>query len=164
PVLVKLNSQDYLEGGLSLEDALEASKLLQNEGIDAIELSGGTGASGKLRPVRMDVDSEEDEAYFKDASRRFKERLDIPIILVGGIRSFRVADRIIKEGLADYIAMSRPFIREPDLINRWQSGDHSKARCISDNKCFIPIRNGKGVYCVVEKELRSGRKARHRNE
>jgi 2,4-dienoyl-CoA reductase-like NADH-dependent reductase (Old Yellow Enzyme family) len=164
PVLVKMNSQDYLEGGLSLEDSLEASVMLQNEGIDALELSGGTGASGKLRPVRMDIDSEEDEAYFKDAAKRFKERLQIPLILVGGIRSFHVAERIIKEETADYIAMSRPFIREPDLINRWQSGDYMKARCISDNKCFIPIRNGKGVYCMVEKEIRAKRKARPRKQ
>ena len=160
PILAKINSQDYLDGGLSVEDALEASLILQKEGIDAVELSGGTGASGKLRPVRKAIVHEEDEAYFKEEAGRFKARLDIPIILVGGIRSFQVANRIISEEMADYIAMSRPFIREPDLINRWRSGNYEKARCLSDNKCFIPIRNGKGVYCVVDKEIKSKRRSK----
>jgi hypothetical protein len=50
--------------------------------------------------------------------------------------------------------MCRPFIREPGLIKRWQSGDLSKATCLSDSKCLRPALAGKGVYCVVEKRLR----------
>ncbi len=158
PVLAKINVQDFLEGGLTLEEALEAGVLLQDEGIDAIELSGGTGASGKLRPVRAGIAREEDEAYFRNESAAFKAQLNIPILMVGGIRSFSVAERIIKESVADFISMSRPLIREPELIKRWRTGDRRKATCESDNRCFIPIRNGKGVYCVVEKELRKSLK------
>jgi 2,4-dienoyl-CoA reductase-like NADH-dependent reductase (Old Yellow Enzyme family) len=74
----------------------------------------------------------------------------VPIILVGGNRSFQVAERIVEEGVADYISMSRPLIREPDLINRWRSGDLTKAACVSDNLCFQPLYKGKGIYCVSE--------------
>jgi 2,4-dienoyl-CoA reductase-like NADH-dependent reductase (Old Yellow Enzyme family) len=56
-----------------------------------------------------------------------------------------VAERLIDEGVADYISMSRPLIREPDLINRWKAGDLSKAACVSDNMCFKPILEGKGI-------------------
>jgi 2,4-dienoyl-CoA reductase-like NADH-dependent reductase (Old Yellow Enzyme family) len=66
------------------------------------------------------------------------------------VRSFEVADRIIAEGLADYISMSRPLIREPHLIKRWQDGDRRKAECRSDNLCFNPGFEGKGVYCVTQ--------------
>jgi 2,4-dienoyl-CoA reductase-like NADH-dependent reductase (Old Yellow Enzyme family) len=48
--------------------------------------------------------------------------------------------------------MSRPLIREPDLINRWKDGDRQKAACLSDNQCFAPAMAGEGIYCVTEKK------------
>ena len=58
---------------------------------------------------------------------------------------------LIEKEQADYISLCRPLIREPDLIKRWQSGDTEKAICISCNKCFVPTRAGKGMYCIFEK-------------
>jgi 2,4-dienoyl-CoA reductase-like NADH-dependent reductase (Old Yellow Enzyme family) len=150
PVLIKMNSEDFLEGGLTVEDAVKTGVLLQEAGIDAIELSGGTFLSGKLSPSRGGIKSEDREAYFKEAAKVFKAKLKVPVILVGGIRSFQVAERLVEEGCADYISMSRPFIREPGLVRRWASGDRSKAKCISDNQCFGPGMAGEGVYCVTE--------------
>ncbi len=154
PLFIKMNTGDFIQGGLELADALKAGILLAQHGLDAIELSGGTGLSGKLNPVRTGIRKESDEAYFKDASSLFKEHIDIPTILVGGIRSFEVAEHIVNTGIADYISMSRPFIREPDLINRWKSGDRSKAACLSDSRCFVPARTGKGIYCVMDERER----------
>jgi 2,4-dienoyl-CoA reductase-like NADH-dependent reductase (Old Yellow Enzyme family) len=57
----------------------------------------------------------------------------------------------VEDGVADYISMSRPFIREPDLINRWKTGDRRKAECKSDNLCFKPGSEGEGIYCVADK-------------
>lgn len=152
PVLIKMNSEDYLEGGLGLEDSLKMGTLLQKDGLDAIELSGGTLKSGPLNPSRVGISSEEKEAYFLEAAKAFKKKLTIPLILVGGIRSLPMAERIIGQGMADYISMSRPFIREPGLIQRWKSGDLRKASCLSDNLCFGPAGAGEGIYCVVEKK------------
>ena len=152
PVLIKMNSWDFLKGGLTLDESLKSGIMLQQGGIDGIELSGGTIVSGKSGPSRNGIKSEENEAYFKDAAKVFKEKLDVPIILVGGIRSFQLAEQLIREEYADYISMSRPFIREPDLIKRWKSGDLRKAKCISDNQCFASARAGDGVYCVAEKK------------
>ncbi|NTV32490.1 MAG: NADH:flavin oxidoreductase [Deltaproteobacteria bacterium] len=151
PVLIKLNSEDGLEGGLTLRDALKVGSMLQEAGIDAIEVSGGTLVSGRLGPSRG-TKSEEREAYFRTASKAFKEALDVPIILVGGIRSPSLAEKLLAEGYADYFSMSRPLIREPELVKRWASGDRSKARCLSDNLCFGPGFEGKGVHCVTEEK------------
>ena len=74
----------------------------------------------------------------------------MPLVLVGGLRSFEVAEKILAEGTADYISMSRPLIREPNLINRWKEGDLRKAECKSDNLCFNPGFEGKGIYCVTK--------------
>lgn len=154
PLLIKLNSEDYLEGGLTLDDSLAVAKMLQDSGVDAIEVSGGTVVSGRLGPSRS-VKSEEREGYFRTAAKAFKAALHVPIILVGGVRSPNLAETLLQEGYADYFSMSRPFIREPDLVKRWASGDRAKARCVSDNRCFAPGFEGQGVYCVTdEKEKR----------
>jgi 2,4-dienoyl-CoA reductase-like NADH-dependent reductase (Old Yellow Enzyme family) len=154
PVLAKINCEDYLEGGLTLADSIKVCAMLESGGLDAVELSGGTLVSGKLSPSRTGIRSEEKEAYFRNAAKAFKKNLHIPIILVGGNRSFQVAEKLVDEGYADLISMSRPFIREPDLVKRWASGDLSKAKCISDNQCFDTGLSGDGVYCVVEKKER----------
>jgi 2,4-dienoyl-CoA reductase-like NADH-dependent reductase (Old Yellow Enzyme family) len=151
PVLIKINSEDGLEGGLTQEDFLEAAMLIRNAGVDAIEVSGGTIASGRLSPSRTGIDRVEQEAYFRKAARAAREMTHLPVLLVGGIRSFEVAERIVEEGSADYISMSRPFIREPALINRWKAGDLRRAACISVNKCFGPAMKGEGLYCPVNR-------------
>ena len=154
PVTVKMNSEDFVTGGLTVEEMLEVASILESAGIDAIELSGGTMYSGKYVPVRPGrLDTESMEAYYLQAAVKFKERLKVPLMLVGGIRSYAVAERIVTEGIADYVSLSRPLIREPDLIDRWKSGDTAKAKCLSDNLCYEPAKAGDGLYCVVEKRL-----------
>jgi 2,4-dienoyl-CoA reductase-like NADH-dependent reductase (Old Yellow Enzyme family) len=151
PVLVKMNSRDFIDGGLELDDSLAVGALLVREGIDAIELSGGFLNGGKMNPSRMGIDAEDKEAYFAAEARAFKDVVSVPLILVGGTRSFGIAERLIAEGNADYVSLSRPLIREPGLINRWKSGDIAKSACISCNRCFAPGITGQGVYCVDEK-------------
>ncbi len=148
PVLAKLNCGDFVEGGLNTADALQAGRLLAEAGLDALEISGGLLTGGRMSPSRM-VKNEEQEAYFKNEARAFSKELDIPLILVGGMRSFETAEGLLDDGTADFISMCRPFIREPDLINRWKSGDHRKAFCRSDNACFKPGMEGKGIYCLT---------------
>jgi len=151
PVIAKLNGSDNLEGGLDITDAVFAARLLDMEKIDAIEVSGGTSASGERVPVRTKIDSPAREAYNLELAREIKKAVQCPIMAVGGFRSLEVINKAIEDGM-DYISMARPFIREPQLIKRWQQGDTSPARCISCNGCFEPgIKEG-GIFCVVEKK------------
>jgi len=148
PVLAKLNCGDFVEGGLSTGDAVRAGRMLADAGLDALEISGGLITGGRMSPSRM-VKNEEQEAYFKKEARAFRKELDIPLILVGGIRSFETAEKLLGDGTADFVSMSRPFIREPDLVSRWKSGDRRKALCKSDNACFKPGMEGRGIYCIT---------------
>jgi len=152
PVLAKMNGRDYIDNGLGLEDSLQVGRMLAEGGIDAIELSGGVLTGGKLSPSRTRIDSEEKEAYFRQEAKVFREHTGVPLILVGGNRSFQTAERMAAEGAADYISLSRPLIREPGLINRWKSGDLARSACISCNRCFGPAIAGEGISCVAEKE------------
>ncbi|MHB8158309.1 MAG: NADH:flavin oxidoreductase [Desulfocucumaceae bacterium] len=152
PVLIKLNCRDFVEGGLSLEDSLQVGRMLADEGLDAIELSGGLLTGGKLSPSRPGIKNEEEEAYFREEALYFKNALAIPLILVGGLRSFQVSQRIVENGVADYISMSRPLIRQPDLISRWKSGERGRAECKSDNRCFRAGATGNGICCDMKAE------------
>jgi len=160
PVLAKLNGSDNLEGGLSIGDAIRAAALLDREKIDAIEVSGGTPASGDKAPVRLKIKKPEQEAYNLDLAGEIKKAVKCPVMVVGGFRSPEIVGKAIGEDMMDYVSMARPFIREPRLAERWQEGDRSPARCISCNKCFRPgLREG-GIYCVVEKEEKRKTKRR----
>ena len=154
PVLIKLNAADHLDGGLEIDDAVYAAKALAKLGIDAIEVSAGTPASGEKGPVRGKINKPEKEAYNLDLARKVKAAVGCPVMVVGGFRSYEVAENTIRDDGMDYIAMARPLIREPGLPNRWSKGDRSPARCISCSKCFMAGIEEGGIYCVVEKKER----------
>jgi 2,4-dienoyl-CoA reductase-like NADH-dependent reductase (Old Yellow Enzyme family) len=160
PVFVKLNGSDNIEGGLDIRDAVYAARLLDMEKVDAIEVSGGTSASGERVPVRTKIDRPAREAYNLELAREIKKAVQCPIMAVGGFRSPEVIKKAIENGI-DYISMARPFIREPRLIKRWKEGDLSPARCISCNGCFKPGLKEGGIYCVVEKKEVQKRAAKH---
>ncbi len=151
PVLIKMNCKEFSDEGLMPADFIQVGKMLADAGIDAIEVSGGLPISPKTRPSQLGINKEEKEAYFQGEAKNLKEQIDVPIILVGGNRSYHVAERLIAEGAADYISMSRPLIREPHLINRCKAVDYTKSACVSDNMCFQPAIKGAGIYCVTEK-------------
>jgi len=155
PIMIKLSGHDYLEGGLVPEESLEVARRLADDGIDAIEVSGGSLASPKgLGPGRPNILKEEDEAYFASLAASIKEAVAVPIMTVGGIRSLKTIGDVLSEGKADYVAMSRPFIREPHLIKRWKSGDTERSKCISCGGCFETGLKGLGISCKVERRLK----------
>ena len=134
PILIKLNSEDFIEGGLTVDESAEIAKALSQEGIDAIEISGGMGESYS-KMIRKNIKTEAEEAYFLTNARKFKEKIDCPLILVGGMRTPELMEKLIIEGAVDMIAMSRPLIREPDLTKKWKSGNLKRADCISCSGC-----------------------------
>jgi 2,4-dienoyl-CoA reductase-like NADH-dependent reductase (Old Yellow Enzyme family) len=147
PLMAKLNLEDFLEDGLVFEDGLKAAQRLKDLGLDALEVSGGTAESGRLGPARR-VKKAEDEAYFLQNARAVKENIGLPVVLVGGLRDPGQMETIHRETGIDYFSMSRPFIREPHLIRRWEAGDLQPAACVSCSGCFLSIKLGRGICCV----------------
>jgi len=153
PIMVKINSEDFLENGMTVAEMITVCKMLEHRGMDAIEMSGGTFESGKLIPSRAGTSKSEDrEVYYREAAQSFKKEIGIPLILVGGFLSYTIAQDAVISGIADYVALSRPLIREPHLVKRWESGDQKKARCISCNKCFSTLFTKEALHCAVEKK------------
>ena len=155
PVLIKMNSEDFLDDGMTVDEMLETASVLQEAGIDGIELSGGVNDPAcHFSPVREGTPlTEEEQVYYRQAAIRYKRQIRVPLILVGGIRSYEVSEELVETGVADLISLCRPLIREPHLVARWKSGDVRASECLSCNDCFGPIRQGDGFYCVTVRAL-----------
>lgn len=142
PVIAKLNSSDFLPGGLEVDESIEVARLLESSGLDGVEVSGGTSESGK-GSLWPGLRSEDEEGYFVEAAARFKAALRIPIFGLGGLRTLAVMERAVEQGKVDLVSLSRPLVREPDLVRRFQTGSAARSECISCNKCLNP----RGVSC-----------------
>lgn len=148
PVLAKINGSDFVEDGLEIDEAVETAAQAEQEGLDAIEVSGGIADTPQeLGAIRPGIDSRDKEAYFETYARRVRGEVNVPVITVGGIRSAQVARQILRHRSADAVSMSRPFIREPDLPKRWKRGQ-AKARCVSCQGCLI--NTGEMIECILE--------------
>jgi 2,4-dienoyl-CoA reductase-like NADH-dependent reductase (Old Yellow Enzyme family) len=92
-----------------------------------------------LPESRTRIKDRDQEAYFLPAARALKEKTNATIILVGGLKSFSKMEEVLISKGADFVSMSRPLIRQPDLPTLWRSGEGpDKAECISCNAC-LPI-------------------------
>ncbi len=154
PVFIKLNAEDHLENGLTPDEGRQVAAKLSEAGIDAIEVSSGSQASGENGPAREKINTPEKEAYNLALALGIKKEVTCPVISVGGFRTLDTARNAVEKDGVDFIAMSRPLIREPDLPGQWESNQHHTAACISCNKCFGPGLTKGGIYCVVEKKAR----------
>lgn len=128
-VSMKINSEDFIPGGLGPQESMEICRACADAGLDSIEVSGnGTSVAG----IRPGVD----EAYFLDFAAALASEVEIPVILVGGHRSIENMERILDETEIACFSLSRPLIREPDLPSRWADGDTAPAKCVSCNLCY----------------------------
>jgi 2,4-dienoyl-CoA reductase-like NADH-dependent reductase (Old Yellow Enzyme family) len=183
-VLVKLTAGDFVRGGLSPEESLAVALALAAEGVDALEITGGTLESffymsrGEI-PVDQILSSRQaanlnpvarhlvraaattmrgrvkfQEAYFASHAEAVRKATGVPVILVGGLRSPQTMEWLLRRGQADLVALARPFLREPHFVRRVQAGDDRPALCRSCNRCLVTVADGDGVRCF---DLRNSR-------
>ncbi len=145
PLLCKLGVVDGRENSLPIEEAAETAAALQAAGVDAIEVSCATNGP-YAQPALEKIDGPEKEAYFATQARTIKEAVTVPVILVGGLRSLDMMERVVHEGSCDLVSLCRPLIREPALVNALAEGRTHRSACVSCNKCFTP----RGFRCIFE--------------
>ena len=147
-VLCRLSADEYVEGGLKLEDSKEIAKALERNGADALHVSACVAASGYLNHPPYYAD----EGIFAHLAQGIKSVVSIPVIAVGRIRTPELANQILEEEKADLISMGRALIADPDLPSKAsQGGTEEIIPCISCNRCILSIRKG-ALQCAVNPE------------
>jgi len=152
-VLCRLSADEYVEGGLKLEDTREIAKALERNGADALHVSACVAASGYLNHPPYYAE----EGIFAHLAQGIKSVVGIPVIAVGRIRTPELANQILEENKADLISMGRALIADPNLpMKALQERTEEIIPCISCNRCIASIRKG-ALQCAVNPE--TGREA-----
>ena len=178
-LLVKLSTNDYTpRQGINPLLAKQYAQWLSELSIDGLEISCGSAIYSFMNMCRGEVPVNEllgslpwwkkpvgkimltalqgkhhlQEAYNLEAAKIIKPVIgNIPLFLVGGLRSLSYMEEILEKGYADFISMSRPFIREPFLVKKFKEGIVDRATCVSCNKCLAALANNMPVHCYYKK-------------
>ncbi|MBP1713217.1 MAG: NemA3 [Deltaproteobacteria bacterium] len=154
PVTCRFSADEYVEGGLRVEDSKEIARELEEQGADALHVSACIGASGYL----LHPSYYSPEGVFVPLAAAVKSVVRIPVITVGRIRTPALADQILRENRADFISMGRALIADAELPRKAaQDRTAEIVPCISCNRCALSIRKG-DLQCAVNPE--AGREER----
>lgn len=133
-VAVKLNSADFQRGGFREEDALAVVNLLEQEGIDLLEVSGGSYEQPTwFGPANAHASDERAhstvarEAYFLDFARKVRGVSRLPLMVTGGFRTRRAMQAALDDGAVDLIGLARPLILEPGLSKALLEQDSARS-------------------------------------
>jgi 2,4-dienoyl-CoA reductase-like NADH-dependent reductase (Old Yellow Enzyme family) len=175
PILAKFSAYDNLKNGIREDEAVQLAIMFQKAGIDALEVScGANDGLSTIRTKNIPYDaildnkfkikSEIMKVFTKklipllikrydpiynfnvDIAEKIKQNIDIPVIVVGGIRNINDINSMISEKKADYVSMCRPFIIEPDLVNKFREGKRDTSKCIDCCYCMFR-KEGTPVKC-----------------
>lgn len=135
PVWIKINSEDFVDGGLDFDESLWVCRELDKRGINGIEVSGGISVSLESASTRI-VPNQNEKGTFSDYALSLANNVNATVISVGGYRTPNMIEQWLNKGKIEAVSLCRPLICEPDLPNVWESGDRRNSRCISCNKCF----------------------------
>jgi len=151
PIIYELTCDTFVEGDRDIEWAVRVAKLLEHEGIDAIYATAGTPRTTHSLLGTFSYE----QGWQAPLAKRINQSVDIPVIANNTIRDPEVADGILGDGTADFVALGRGLIAEPDWANKSKAGRAREInRCISCNFCTrsrgvndVPIR------CTVNPEV-----------
>lgn len=151
---MKLGLVDAVADGLGLDESVPRAARLVAAGLDAIEVSSNVmlGYADSAMPYvavdrsraladlllhRVLGGTPAPEAYFRPWARALRARVDTTIVLVGGLRRTETMEEILRAGDADFLALARPFVREPDLVRQLLNGRRGRVDCTSCNLCLM---------------------------
>ncbi len=151
-ISMKINGDDFSEDGFTVEDSAQVCHALASLGIGMIEVSGGgIGREDKYRERARHSDPALGEPNFGGHCEKIRATTrPKPLALVNGFRTKAAMQAVVDRGIADLISMSRPLIREPDLVNNLKAGQE-EASCLRCDACETEAVFGKAMLrCRVD--------------
>lgn len=130
PIGVKLNSADFQRGGFDEDESMAVVGVLEAEGVDLLEISGGTyerpAVTGTLPEQKASTAAR--EAYFLDYARKVRARTGMPLLLTGGFRTRAGMEGALASGAVDMVGVARPMALEPELPRGLLDGTVDQSR------------------------------------
>ena len=147
PITLRISGYERVAGGRPIFETAQVAPQLVAAGVDCFHVSGGVID----RLVTGMVNAADDgDALNVGAAAAVKEVVDVPVIAVGRIHDPEHAEQILAEGRADFIAMGRPMLADPELLNKVAAGQSSRVRkCISCENCIDAMEQRFSVDCAV---------------
>jgi len=148
PLLFRLSAEECVPGGLSLDQTRIIARLLEEAGVQALDVSVGNYATpGRLITAPMDVD----RGWLTADAARIKEAVSLPVIAVGRLDSPLLAEQVLASGAADLIAIGRGLLTDPELPNKALRGDLAAiAPCIACNQaCIASLMHDEPISCLI---------------
>jgi 2,4-dienoyl-CoA reductase-like NADH-dependent reductase (Old Yellow Enzyme family)/thioredoxin reductase len=152
PIMMRINGCDFIKGGITLDQSTAFAERLEAAGVSGIDVSAGVYGSldTMIEPIQY---KEGWKAYLAGT---IKKKVSIPVISVGVYRSPENVEKALRQGAADFIALGRELLCEPDWVRKVASGDSHLRKCISCNACFTRIGRNLPIRCAINP--RAGRK------
>ncbi len=152
PVTVRLSAFEFVEGGRSLFESRTIFRLVEEWGVDAIHVSSGMyGNGGIVSPMFMP------HGWITNCAAEAKKVVRIPVITVNRINDPLHAEDIVSSGIADFVAMGRGSLADPDLPNKALSGDYTRIRhcigCLQGCIAMLGESVDNCVHCLVNPGL-----------
>ena len=150
PISFKISAQEFVPGGLSVEESIEILKLLVSAGMDIVQVSAGNDATPEwiCQPMFME------KACLADSAATIKKALRIPVMAVGRINDPLLADALIRDEKADLVCIGRGLLADPEMPKKAQQGNLDDIRiCIACNTCMESIFRKGRVECLVNPTL-----------
>ncbi|MEI5675362.1 MULTISPECIES: oxidoreductase [unclassified Nocardioides] len=153
PVTLRISGYERVAGGRPVWDTAGAAPLLVEAGVAAFHVSGGV--IDRL-VTRMVNGADDGDGLNVGAAAAVKQVVDVPVIAVGRLHDPVLAERVLAEGRADFVALARPLLADPDLPRKLATGRHQRVRrCISCENCIDSLEQRFSVDCAVN--ARTGR-------
>lgn len=149
PITIRISADEMVPGGLTLDESTKIAKYLEGLGVNAIDVSVGNYAS--FSRGYMIAPMARDDALLVPFAERIKHAVNIPVIAVGKIREPDFANNIVSSGKADFIALGRPLLADPDWPQKAKEGHAGDInKCIACNQgCISRLFKQQDVWCTV---------------
>ena len=143
PVIFRMSSDELVEGGRTLEESVQIAKLLEAAGADALHVSVGMPLSEAYISAPMDVE----DGFNLAGIAKIAAHVNIPVIAVNRINTPELAEKVIREGMADFVAVGRGMLADPDFVRKAETGEPLRM-CLGCNQGCRKSLTKKQIYCV----------------
>lgn len=150
PISVRISADEFVEGGLKIEESVKIARILESYGIDAINVSSGTyeSATTIIEPGSYP------QGWKKHLAEAVRKNVKIPVIAVNNIKDPETAEQLLKSEVCDFIGIGRATLADPYWVKKAKDGKSDQIRkCIGCLNCFAELNQGRHIKCTVNATL-----------